>query len=168
MSISRDGAAWTGERPGQRYDAQPWRYRDAKVRVKEVLYSSDRLRVAQGAEITVRLYGDATPTGSRVGGAVSGMRMNEISGPVTANTDVLFVLERGPWYTEDGDTEVVRLVSHYQGNWTLKDGRAESAEPRRSAPAAALIEKIKNERSAGRTGSQDGRVNPFGDEQRPR
>lgn len=160
---SKDGQPWTGDQGPTQPRITPNRYRDAEVSVSSVLYSSERLQVKEGDVITVRLYGDGTSTGTRYeGGGYPGMRGNSVSGPIEPSSEILWILSQERFVSEDAP-EVIRIVNHFQGNWTIRHDKAESAEPRRTVEADALIERLKGERARGfEPPSRDGVYNPLG------
>lgn len=137
--------------PWEEADDEPvaWLYRDATVRVEELLWASEKLPVAKGEDVVVRLYGDGTASGYEMEG-VAGIRYaNERSGPVELGATVLFVLMREAFNMREGPVNAVVLVNGFQGNWTLRGGKAVSADPERTVPADALIRRLKAERARG-------------------
>lgn len=160
---SKTGDPWAGDREPARARVTPWRYRDATIKVVQEIYASSEWPVAVDQEITIRLFGDGINTGSDLESATPGMRSNTVSGPIESDSDGLWVIARGAWIGEDGETEIIRLANHFQGNWMIDNGKAISAEPRREIPVNALVEKRQRERAAGRTGSKEGVYNPIGE-----
>lgn len=126
------------------------RYRDTNIRVERVLWSTPSLSVEPGQEVTVRLLDGGSHSGCSVGG--SQLRMDEISGPVELETDVLFMLMRSTFYGQDDNTSgepVVILTSGFLTNWTLRDGMAVNAHAELTENLQGLIDKLLLERARG-------------------
>lgn len=142
--------------PWKNRDGEPtaWRYRDVTVGIERVLWSSEELTVVTGDELVVRFYGDGSASGvwieplfpERYPHLSYG---NQQSGPVETGTSVLFVLAREPFVWREGPVDAVVLVNGFQTNWTVRDGVAYSADPKRTVAVEALIDRLKTERARG-------------------
>lgn len=153
-------------------DERGWKFRDAILEVEQVVYDSQQLRVQTGQQLTIRLFGDGTDTGTAVEGAEPVKHANAISGPVAVGDRVLWVLEAlrfaflGPDMSTPARLEdVVKLMTHFYGAWLvdLVADQAKSVVPSRTVPFQALVGRLKAERAnPGDTGrGTRGRDNPL-------
>jgi hypothetical protein len=141
-------------------------YRDAQVKVNDVLFSDSTLPVTSGQLVTIRLIGDGTATGAPEPGGYPGETFNSSDGPVTPGSTRLMLLREAPFYFADGSSSmIVELSSGYQANWRVDGSQAASADPQRTVDLGALRQRIAAERAAGHRPedpSMDTTRNPLG------
>jgi hypothetical protein len=156
---------------GQRFErgdpsgVAPWTYRDATVTVKEVLWQTPKVETSPGETLQVRIQGAGTATGCMVEiGPGERVREDQLSGPVSAGTDVLWILRVRPFAFKDGNRmkseSSLMIAGYFDGNWKIENGSAVSLSKARSVPYDALVNRLRAERARGmhpedRSGQED-------------
>ncbi|MFA5785859.1 MAG: hypothetical protein WDA71_02575 [Actinomycetota bacterium] len=152
---SASGKAWTID--PETDDPVPGMYRDVTLQVSRVLFSTDKVAAKQGDDVVVRVrvcLGDCPQTRTP---------STQLAGPTDVGSEVLFLLKRIEFaFQGDKRVEVTALSGHWDANWTVKNGMAVNADPRRSVPLDPLIARILKERAAGlEPDDQSGMINPL-------
>ncbi|MDQ3915595.1 MAG: hypothetical protein M3323_09760 [Actinomycetota bacterium] len=139
---STDGRRWTRTSYDSAMDATPLLYRTARVTVEQVLFGPASL--AAGDSLTVRLFGDGTPTGAEVDGA--GVRFNQISGDVAAGDERVMLLRKEVFPMETDSSqwpETWQLTHHGFASWKLgPDGTATHALSAKTTASTSLMRRI--------------------------
>lgn len=142
------------------------RFRDASFAVDEVIYDSQKVRVAPGTVLTVRLKGDGSEGGPDLHGAEPVKKLNQLAGPVSVGDRMLWVLATDDFPFRDGTSEpVVKLSADYFSSWKIgADLLALNPHPQRTVPLTPLVAKLKAERLTPtdiKNNSQRGIINPL-------
>lgn len=158
-SVKWNGPPPTGSAPSAESEAPPpLPYREATVRVDRVVFGSGRAVEIIGSSNVLRLSGDGTDTGARLGLAPE-VRYNRSGGDVSVGDSVLLLLAPKPFPQQDGSTiTALTPVNGYQSVWTIKGARAVSVDPLRTVPLSELLAKLAVERARGLLPVPDGDV----------
>ena len=147
---SADGESWERDvRDASEY-AYPMQYRDATLEVvRNVVPGSRRLPLAEGDHVSVRLWGSGVSGGGQY--EELPFSFDEVSGPFDEGSSVLVLLRNSTYPMRTGPVDIVRVVGHFEGMWTLRsDGRADSVLDERDVPRKDdLLARIQQERAAG-------------------
>lgn len=146
---------------------EPLMYRTVTLDVDRVLWSSDDHPIRADDEVEIFTYGNGTLTGPVVieDGQRAIIRSNNISGPLEIGRRNLLLLQRKPVPFADRGSSVLQPVlkigNDFQGNWTIKEGKAVSALSHRTVDLEQLVNRLLAERqSPRRRGDDRGRNNP--------
>lgn len=143
--------------PGNPY-AGAIQYRDATVRVEEVLFQDPGEDFAGGEVLTLRLLGDGTPTGPEY---EEGFYQNQRDGDAIVGSRVAWVLWRVEFHWKER-VEYPLGVASFLGNWRIDGDTAVNRLPERTVPLGPLMAAIKREsNSPRRPGDMRGAKNPL-------
>ena len=151
---SRDGKPWCDPRDQSLRvsdDVIPVeaQIRSVKIRVNEVIFDSPELRVVEGESILLTVPGPA-PVQSKTTTEAGDINLNQYNRVPDIGSASIFLLHHETVPFTDGDRDTIALIDNGQGQWVLQGSdKAQSHLPGRSTGKAALISKLKSERSAG-------------------
>lgn len=136
-------------------------YRDVVVKVQDVVFDSDRVKVAEDV-VTVRTMGDGTATGVLVSTPVGSRRMNELGGQFFVGDRLVLALFHWDYPFSDGRTEpVLGILTDFYGVWRLDGTSAVSTVPNRSLDVELLKGRFLEARAQPKdVTSRTGRDNP--------
>ncbi|HEV8624437.1 MAG TPA: hypothetical protein VG034_08255 [Acidimicrobiia bacterium] len=147
---SPDGAPWAA-RMDESAAPVAFKYRDVRVQVDRVLFESTKRSAKLGDSFTVYVPGDGTHTGAKVATPAGTRPFNDANGDFMPGSHVVLLLSTEQLSLSDGTTVPrLALTASYQANWRIDEkNNAVSADPQRTVPVDALINRIASERARG-------------------
>lgn len=154
---SKDGKDWC---PPVESFSRPILYRDVVLKITEAVFGSEVLAPKVGDELVVRSFGDGTSSGQEVAKFNDGSKIHErdVDGRLEPGRSVFLLLSVWDEFpTETGPELVTQITGSWMGNWEVERSKetARSVQAERDVPLRALINRLMEERNAGRKPERD-------------